>query len=170
MTWRRLTIGTRLWPAGYPPCVPVFGHCSFLFYVPEACPPSVFRTLSSPFSRFPFPASSTLPSFVPLFCSSLLSSPRLHSPRVSDFAPSSRWLKRFRGRFPSLETRYGHHLRTSQTPKVNCAKASGGGGLGFILKYATVCTAAAHDAHNLEWRPVCGLGLQSRHGQAISRR
>eukprot|EP00752_Nemacystus_decipiens_P009180 g8201.t1 len=45
---------------------------------------------------------------------------------MNDFAASNQWLKRFKTHFPSLESRYGHHLRTSQTFQVEGGFADGG--------------------------------------------
>ncbi|CAM9909723.1 unnamed protein product, partial [Ectocarpus sp. 12 AP-2014] len=42
---------------------------------------------------------------------------------IEDFAASNHWLKRFKTRFPTLEARYSHHLRTTQLRKADMASA-----------------------------------------------
>ncbi|CAM9415232.1 unnamed protein product, partial [Ectocarpus sp. 8 AP-2014] len=45
---------------------------------------------------------------------------------IEDFAASNHWLKRFKARFPALEARYSHHLRTTQLSKADMAYAERG--------------------------------------------
>lgn len=98
-------------------------HRSFRLFVRLLSPPLV------PFFFFFF----FFLSFLDLWLSSLSPSlPPSLPPHLQDFAASNQWLKRFKARFPNLETRYSHHLRTSQVLKV-CTyykKRLGGGGGG----------------------------------------
>ncbi|CAN0390498.1 unnamed protein product, partial [Ectocarpus fasciculatus] len=45
---------------------------------------------------------------------------------IEDFAATNHWLKRFKARFPTLEARYSHHLRTTQLGKADMAYAERG--------------------------------------------
>ncbi|CAM9862192.1 unnamed protein product [Pylaiella littoralis] len=44
---------------------------------------------------------------------------------MQDFTASNQWLKRFKGRFPGIENRYSHHLRTCQLFKAEANHTKG---------------------------------------------